>query len=120
LVIGVILTDFANGDGPAKFLDSNMTYDALVNSMLWKLELTACDLVANIIDYYHETELYLNLTVAIQYFGGVCIARHLMGCVERSPRGPPHMLNGIVSQRCPPPYHSGDLPNVLVGDAKPL
>jgi hypothetical protein len=70
LVIGIIRTDFVNGDGPAKFSASDMAYDALVNSMLCKLELTACDLVANIIDYCHETELYLNLTVAIQYFGG--------------------------------------------------
>jgi hypothetical protein len=36
LVIGIILTDFANGDGPAKFLDSYMAHDT---TMLWS---TAC------------------------------------------------------------------------------
>ena len=71
MVIGIIRTDFANGDGPAKFSATDMAYDALVNSMLRKPERTACDLVAKIIDYCHETELYLNLTVPMQYFGGV-------------------------------------------------
>jgi hypothetical protein len=58
-VRGIILDDFANGNGLTQLLDTEMAYNTLVYGVLGELELTACNFLANIIDYCHGMTLYL-------------------------------------------------------------
>src|SRR2546425_217381 len=71
----MVLDDFANGNGLTQFLDTDMAHDTLVNGVLGELELTACNFLANVINYCHGMTLYLKRISPTQYSGVSCTVR---------------------------------------------
>ena len=42
IVSGIVLDDFANGNGLTQFVDTDMAHDTVVHGVLGELELTTC------------------------------------------------------------------------------
>src|SRR5262245_44727793 len=75
LVLGIILDEFANGNGLTQFLDTDMAHDTLDNGVLRELELTTCHFLANVIDDCHGMTLYLKRISPTQYSEVSCTVR---------------------------------------------